>query len=213
VPDLGCETFTKYFKDKTMNKLIEKAISVGNAIGMPLTSGEKKSHDPFFGYQPSEITDLIGEEAVKEIRESYNKEALKLLGKEIKMSQPVVATRGKIKGTKGWVSKSMPSQYDESKQAHLIVSLDGTSGWVNENSLKVRIPDIGEADLVAQAKEQGEEVRKLARGTQVRHIQDERLGYLLGKGSDDQVLPQVAVQWTDMPKEEYILAHLVTKHE
>lgn len=196
-----------------MNKLIKKAISVGNAVGIPLTQNEARSHDPFYGYLPSEITDLIGEEAVKEIRESYNKEALKSLGKEIKMNQPVVATRGKIKGTKGWVSKSMPSQYDESKQAHLVVSLDGTSGWVNENSLKVRVPDIGESDLVKQAKEQGEEVRKLARGSSVKHTQDGRVGYLLGKGSDDQAIPQVAIQWTDMPQEEYVLAHLVAKNE
>lgn len=196
-----------------MNELLKTAISTGNAIGMPLTEGQVRSHDPFFGYLPSEITELIGEKAVKEIRDSFEKEAIKELGKEIKVGQPVVATRGKIKGTKGWVSKSMPSQYDESKQAHLIVSLDGASGWVNENSLKVRVPDIGEKDLVGLAKVEGEKVRELPRGTQVRHKQDERLGYLLGKGSDDQVIPQVAVQWTDMPKEEYILAHHITKHE
>ena len=196
-----------------MNKLIEKAKSVGNAIGMPLTEGQVRSDDPFFGYSPSEITDLIGEEAVKEIRDSYQKEALKELGKEIKSSQPVVATRGKIKGTKGWVSKSMPSQYDEKKQAHLIVSLDGTSGWVNENSLKVRVPDIGEKDAVDRAKERGEQVRKLARGTAVKHSQDGRVGYLLGKGSDDQVIPQVAIQWNDMPQEEYVLAHLVEENK
>ena len=196
-----------------MNKLIEKAISVGNAIGMPLTQGKALSHDPFFGYLPCDITDLIGEDAVKEIRDSYQKEALKEIGSEIKLSQPVVATRGKIKGTKGWVSKSMPSQYDEKKQAHLIVSLDGSSGWVNENSLKVRVPDIGEKDAVDYAKQKGEEVRKLARGTAVKHSQDGRVGYLLGKGSDDQVIPHVAIQWTEMPQEEYVLAHLVEENK
>jgi len=196
-----------------MNKLIEKAISIGNAIGMPLTQSIPKSHDPFFGYLPSEINDLIGEDAVKEIRDSFEKEALKELGKEIKLGVPVVATRGKIKGTKGWVSKSMPSQYDEKKQAHLIVSLDGASGWVNENSLKVRVPDVGEKDMVNLSKQKGEEVRGLARGSAVKHSQDGRVGYLLGKGSDDQVIPQVAVQWADMPQEEYVLAHLVEENK
>lgn len=196
-----------------MNDLLKTAISTGNAIGMPMTQGNPQSHDPFFGYQPSEIGDLIGDEAVKEIRTSYNKEVLDQLGKEIKLGQPVVATRGKLKSTKGWVSKSMPSQYDENKMAHLIVSLDGSSGWVNENSLKVRVPEIGEKDMVDEAKREGEEVRKLDRGTQVRNKADGRLGYLLGKGKDDQALPQVAVQWTDMPSEEYILAHTITKHE
>jgi len=196
-----------------MNDLIKTAISTGNAIGMPLSHTVPKSHDPFFGYQPSEIGDLIGDEAVKEIRTTYNKEVLDQLGKEIKLGQPVVATRGKLKSTKGWVSKTMPSQYDENKMAHLIVSLDGSSGWVNENSLKVRVPDVGEKDMVDKAKREGEEVRKLDRGSKVRSKVDGRLGYLLGKGKDDQALPQVAVQWTDMPSEEYVLAHTITKHE
>jgi hypothetical protein len=196
-----------------MNNLIEKAISIGNAIGMPLTQNEAKSHDPFFGYLPGEITDLIGEQAVKEIRGDFEKEAIKDLGKEINLNKPVVAKRGKLKGVKGWVSKSMPSQYDENKQAHLVVSIDGTSGWVNENSLKVRVPDIGEKDEVDQAKILGEEVRKLARGTCVKHIKDGRVGYLLGKGSDDQSIPQVAIQWTDMPQEEYVLAHHVKENK
>lgn len=196
-----------------MNDLLKTAISTGNAIGMPLSNTVPKSHDPFFGYQPNEIGDLIGDEAVKEIRQTYNKEVLGQLGKEIKLGLPVVATRGKLKGTKGWVSKSMPSQYDEDKKAHLIVSLDGASGWVNENSLKVRMPDIGEKDLVDESKREGEKVRCLDRGTQVRNKADGRLGYLLGKGKDNQVLPQVAVQWTDMPSEEYVLAHTVIKHE
>jgi hypothetical protein len=196
-----------------MNDLIKTAISTGDAIGMPLTRSLPRSHDPFFGYLPKEIGDLIGDEAVKEIRTSYKKEMSALLGKEIKLGQPVVATRGKLKGTKGWVSKTMPSQYDEKKMAHLIVSLDGSSGWVNENSLKVRLPDIGESDHVDESKSEGEKVRGLDRGTQVRNKADGRLGYLLGKGKDDQVLPQVAVQWTDMPSEEYVLAHTITKHE
>lgn len=196
-----------------MNDLLTTAISTGDAIGMPMTQGTTRSHDPFFGYSPSEIGDLIGDEAVKEIRTSFTKEALTQLGKEIKLGLPVVATRGKLKGTKGWISKTMPSQYDENKMAHLIVSLEGGSGWVNENSLKVRLPDIGEKDQVDEAKTEGEKVRCLDRGTQVRNKADGRLGYLLGKGKDNQVLPQVAVQYKDMPSEEYVLAHTVIKHE
>lgn len=196
-----------------MNNLIKKAVSIGDAVGMPLTQNKARSHDPFFGYLPSEITDLIGEQAVKEIRETFEKEAIKDLGTTIALNKPVVAKRGKLKGTLAWVSKSMPSQYDENKQAHLIVSLTGESGWVNENSLKVRVPDIGEKDSVDQAKVQGEEVRKLARGTCVKHKLDGRVGYLLGKGSDDQVIPQVAVQWTDMPQEEYVLAYHVKENK
>ena len=67
--------------------------------------------------------------------------------------------------------------------------------------------------MVNLSKQKGEEVRGLARGSAVKHSQDGRVGYLLGKGSDDQVIPQVAVQWADMPQEEYVLAHLVEENK
>jgi hypothetical protein len=196
----------------TQQELIQQAVGVANTIGLNLTSTAPKSDDPFLGYSYNDLTYLCGKETVDEYRNQWQKDALKALeGQEVGIGQPVVATRGKMKGVTGWVNAEMPSQYNEGELAYLVITLQGKSGWVAKKSLKLRIPEIGERDLQAQCKARGSQVKQWSRGTKV--TDGERMGHLVGYGKkdEDQPVPTVAVQWEGCAVEEWMVASTLAK--
>tara|TARA_B100000035_G_C20988854_1_gene549212 strand:- start:3 stop:599 length:597 start_codon:yes stop_codon:yes gene_type:complete len=191
----------------TQQELIQQAVGIANSIGHEISTSTPKSDDPFLGYDYTDLIYLVGQEAVDSFRAQWDKDALKALeGQDLAIGQPVVATRGKMKGIKGWVNAEMPSQYNEGELAYLVITLQGVSGWVAKKSLKLRVPDIGERDLQAECKAKGTEVKKLARGTKVTY--DGRKGHIVGYGKkdDDQPVPTVAVQWEGASREDWIVA-------
>lgn len=195
----------------TQQELIQQAVGIANTIGHNISVVVPKSDDPFLGYDPKDLAYLVGQEAVDSFRAQWDKDALKALeGQDLTIGQPVVATRGKMKGIKGWVNAEMPSQYNEGELAYLVINLQGVSGWVAKKSLKLRVPDIGERDLQAQCKAKGVMVKQWSRGSKVKDAEG-RTGYLVGYGkqSDDQPVPTVAVQWEGASQEEWIVASLL----
>lgn len=195
----------------TQQELIEQAVGIANSIGHELSTNAPKSDDPFLGYEVADLIYLVGQEAVDSFRAQWGKEALKALeGQDLTIGQPVVATRGKMKGVKGWVNAEMPSQYNDNELAYLVITLQGKSGWVAKKSLKLRVPDIGERDLQADCKAKGMKIKQMSRGSKVKDAEG-RSGYLIGYGKkdDDQPLPTVAVQWEGASQEEWVVASLL----
>ena len=197
----------------TQQELLQQAVGIANSIGHELSTNVPKSDDPFLGYDYTDLIYLVGEEAVNSFRAQWDKDALKRLeGQDLAIGQPVVATRGKMKGIKGWINAEMPSQYNEGELAYLVITLQGVSGWVAKKSLKLRVPDIGERDLQADCKAKGQEVKQLARGSKVKDAEG-RVGHIVGYGKkdDDQPIPTVAVQWEGASREEWIVASLLER--
>ena len=192
-----------FYKD-----VITQAQMTAKAIGMELTKGEVKSHDPFLGYDYRDLLDLVGEGELETLRKEHDKIAIDELritsyeGEKLKMGSPVVSKRGKTKGLNGWVVNEMPSQYNETETAYLINDLQGKGGWVNGKSLTLRVPQIGEQDvfkgLVSKREKWANEIK---RGSRVRCTQSSTVGVLLGFGK---IGFSVAVQWEGMDKEEWV---------
>lgn len=197
----------------TQQELIQQAQGIANSIGYEIKKSVTKSDDPFLGYDYTDLTYLVGKKAVDSFRSKWDADAMvNLKGQEITIGQPVVATRGKMKGIKGWVNAEMPSQYNEGELAYLVINLQGVSGWVAKKSLKLRLPDIGERDLQVIDKARGEKVKKWSRGQRVKDDEG-RLGCLVGFGkqSESQPVPTVAVQWEGASQEEWVIASMLGK--
>tara|TARA_B100000927_G_scaffold283612_1_gene271558 strand:+ start:3333 stop:3929 length:597 start_codon:yes stop_codon:yes gene_type:complete len=194
----------------TQQELLRQAVGIASSIGHELSTNAPKSDDPFLGYDYKDLTYLVGQEAVDKFCVQWTKDALKALeGQDLAIGQPVVATRGKMKGVKGWINAEMPSQYNAGDLAYLVITLSGFSGWVAKKSLKLRVPEIGERDKQAECKEKGMKVKQWSRGTRV--TDGERYGHLVGygKADDDSPVPTVAVQWEGSSKEEWVVASLL----
>jgi hypothetical protein len=188
--------------------LLNQAVQTAQAVGLPVKSTPPRSDDPFYGYSTEDLVEVVGAEDVREIADLYVQERLEeLKDKPIELGSCVVGLRGKTKGLKGWVNREMPSQYNENEMAYLVVSVDPTqgSGWVKAKSLKLRVPDTGERDLVEVSKKKYEVAKAWGRGAVVLD-QAGRRGVLVGFGKDDQPLPQVCVQWADTGAEEWQIA-------
>jgi len=191
----------------TKKELVVQARGIANTIGYDLEVTYRGSDDPLLGYEYKDLTYLVGQEAVDSYLKQNTLEELKALeGKELGIGLPAVATRGKMKGIKGWINAEMPSQYNEGELAYLVISLNGESGWVAKKSLKLRVPEVGERDLQAKCKAKGQEVKKWERGSKV--VCEGRTGHLVGYGKkdEDQPVPTVAVQWEGASREEWIIA-------
>jgi hypothetical protein len=193
----------------TYDNLIEQAIATAQAIGEPLEQGESKSHDCFNGYDVTRLVELLGEQAIVEWRSAYEVEAIKeietaygLEKNKYKAQAPVVSKRGKTKGLKGWVVNEMPSQYNESDTAYLVNDLHGEGGWVNGKSLDLRVPEIGELDLLLGLIEKHRKWKEsVKRGASVTLVGSTQKGILLGFGNHGF---SVAVQWEGMQAEEWV---------
>tara|TARA_B100000424_G_C22922744_1_gene490964 strand:- start:1242 stop:1850 length:609 start_codon:yes stop_codon:yes gene_type:complete len=192
-----------FYKD-----VITQAQTTAKAIGMTLTQGEVKSHDPFQGFDYRELLDLVGEAELNTLRKEHDENAMKEIeadfkdGDKFKMGSPVLSKRGKTKGLNGWIVNEMPSQYNENETAYLINDLQGMGGWVNGKSLVFRVPQIGEEDvfkgLVSKREKWANEIK---RGSRVRCTQSSTVGVLLGFGK---IGFSVAIQWEGMDKEEWV---------
>ena len=187
--------------EMTQQDLIQQAIGIAASIDYTLQQSPPKSDDPFLGYEYTDLTYLVGEEVVDKFCVQWTKDAHHALeSQDLAIGQPVVATRGKMKGIKGWVNAEMPSVYNAGELAYLVINLAGFSGWVAKKSLKLRVPEIGERDKQAECKEKGMKVKQWSRGTRV--TDGERYGHLVGygKADDDPPVPTVAVQWEEVAK-------------
>ena len=193
----------------TYDNLLEQAIATAQAIGEPLEQGEIKSHDCFNGYEVARLVELLGEQVVKDWRSTYEAIVIKEIEtaylddeKKLKIQAPVVSKRGKTKGLKGWVVNQMPSQYNENETAYLVNDLHGEGGWVNGKSLDLRVPEIGELDLMlGLLAKHGLWKSSLRRGVKVTDRQSTQTGILLGFGNHGF---SVAVQWEGTDKEEWV---------
>ena len=191
----------------TYDNLLEQAIATAQAIGEPLEQGKTKSHDCFNGYDVARLVELLGEQAIKEWRSAYEDVVIKEIEtaylddeKKLKTHAPVVSKRGKTKGLRGWVINQMPSQYSENETAYLVNDLHGEGGWVNGKSLDLRVPEIGEQDLLKGLVAKRESWKNsLRRGVKV--TLGSQTGILLGFGNHGF---SVAVQWEGTDKEEWV---------
>lgn len=193
--------------------LLNQAVQTANAVGLPLNSTQPLSDDPYNGYSVEDLVEVVGVDDVREIADLYLQERQEeLKDKPIELGACVVGLRGKAKGLKGWVNKEMPSQYNDKEMAYLVVSVDPTkeSAWVKGKSLKLRVPERGEADLVKSVLKSYETCKEWGRGSAVKDTKGRR-GVLVGFGSSDQTLPQVCVQWADTGDSTWLLPSTLEK--
>jgi hypothetical protein len=191
--------------------IFEQAQQTADAIGMELTKGEPKSHDYLSGYDYGEMVELVGTQLVEDYRDEWSKSVMVELEssfhdsetKKFKSHAPVTSKRGKTKGLRGWVVNEMPSQYNENETAYLINDLHGEGGWVNGKSLALRVPEIGEQDILKKLITKRDDWKNnLKRGVVVhQHDNPSQKGILLGFGNHGF---SVAVQWEGMQAEEWV---------
>jgi len=199
---------------KTSQDLLNNAVQTALAVGLPVAQTSPRSHDPFRGYSPSDLVEAVGDEDVREISSLYEKEKLaELEGAEVTIGSPVVGLRGKSKGLLGWVSKEMPSQYDQNEMAFLVVSVDPSKGsaWVKSKSLKLRVPLVGEEDEMFRVRSAREVCVGWGRGHMVESVLTGARGILVGFGQENLCVPQVCVQWVSTGSEEWVLPTLLKK--
>ena len=191
--------------------IFEQARQTAAAIGMELSRNKPpKSHDSLGGYEYAEIVELVGTQLVEDYRTAWAVNVMEEIEssfldsetKKIKSHAPVTSKRGKTKGLRGWVVNEMPSQYSEGETAYLINDLQGDGGWVNGKSLALRVPEIGEEDLLkALIAKRDAWKNNLKRGVVVHpHDNPSQKGILLGFGNHGF---SVAVQWDGMQAEEW----------
>jgi hypothetical protein len=191
--------------------LLDFAVSTARAVGLDLKH-VAVSHDPYGGYDRSTLVEAVGEEDVAQIASLYQAEAEAVLkNAQIEVGSCVVGLRGKAKGLKGWVCSQMPSQYDSSELAYLVISLDPSkeSAWVKGKSLKLRAPERGEVDLLDQVNKAHAECVEWGRGSAV--SLKGRRGVLVGFGKKESFIGQVCVQWVDTGESSWVLPNTITK--
>ena len=198
---------------------LQKALDIAEAIGLPIKQTKPYAEsDPFQGYDRATIAKLIGKAKMLEALEGEKAERGKEVEEKLKkgeiLGQPIIGTRGKVKGRMGIIVKEMPSKFHDGMTWVVVDPKTTEEFFVNPKTAKPYAMSETELEQYNKLCQRSQSVAGLiaTRGLEVICIEETSpfhgmVGKVIGRGSPNSPIRRIPVYFEGEPKEVYLPAH------